>query len=68
MVSSKKLLPLLYDAVEKHERKMVRSSDVDTDIVVGVLQVVTLESYLLMICLDYLLWKSIDLIKKRVSH
>ena len=51
----------------KNTKAMVCSSDGDIDfldIVAGVLQGVTLASYMFIICQDYILWTSIDLIKE----
>ena len=50
----------------KNTKVKVRSPDGDPDffdIVVGVLQGDTLAPYLFIICLDYILFMSIDLIK-----
>ena len=55
----------------KNTKAIVRSLDGDTDfydIITGVLQVDTLASYLFIICLDYALWMSVDLVKKMFSH
>ena len=52
----------------KNTKAKVRSLDGDTDyfdIVTGVLQGDTLAPYLLIICQDYVLKKSIDLMKKK---
>ena len=51
----------------KNTKLKVCSPDEDTDyfdIIVGVLQRDTLASYLFIICLDYVLWMSIDLMKE----
>ena len=52
----------------KNMKARVYSPDGDSDffdIVAGVLQGDTLASYLFNICLDYVLWESIDLIKEK---
>ena len=49
----------------------VHSPDGDTDffdIVAGVLLEDTLAPYLFIICLDYVLWVSMDLMKKMAFH
>ena len=54
--------------VYKNTKVKVRSSDRDTDffdIVASVLKEDTLTSYLFIICLDYVLQTSIDLIKEK---
>ena len=51
----------------KNTKAMVYSPDGDTnffDIITKVLQRNTLTSYLFIICMDYILWTSIDLIKE----
>ena len=51
----------------KNTKAMVHSADGDTDffnIVAGILQGDTLAQYSLIICLDYILQTSIDLIKE----
>ena len=47
---------------------MVRSPDGDTDMVTGVLRGDTLVPCFFILCLDYVLWASINIIKKIVSH
>ena len=50
----------------KNTKVNVHSLNGDTDffyIVAGVLQADTISSYLFIICLDYVLWTTIDLIK-----
>ena len=50
---------------------MYHSPDGDTyffDVVAGILQGDTFAPHLLIICLDYVLWTSIDQIKKIVSY
>ena len=54
-----------------YKNTKVRAPDRDTDyidIVVGVLQGDTLALYLFIICLDYVLRTSIDLMKKMALH
>ena len=53
----------------KNMKAMVCSPNANTDffdIVTGVLQGDTLAPYLFMICLDYVLWMSVDLMKENV--
>ena len=54
----------------KNTKVKVRSSDGDTDffdMVAGVLQGDTLAPYLFIICLDYVLRTSIDLLKQNIK-
>ena len=53
--------------LSKNTKEMVCSLDGNTNffnIVAGVLQGDTLAPYLFIICLDYILWISVDLIKE----
>ena len=55
--------------LHKNTKVKVRSPDGDTDyldIIAGVLQGDTLASYLFIICLDYVLRTSLDLMKENV--
>ena len=55
----------------KNMKAIVRSLNGDADfhdLITGVLDWDTLEPYLLIICLDYVLWMSIDLINENDSH
>ena len=49
--------------IKKNVKVKVRSPDWDTDIVAGVLQGDKLSPYLFIICLDYVLRTSIDIMK-----
>ena len=53
--------------LNKNKKIKVHSPDGDTDffdIVAGVLQMDTLSPYQFIICLDYIVWMSIDLMKE----
>ena len=53
--------------LHKNSKAMVRSPDSDTDffdILAGVLQVDTFAPFLIIVCLDYVLRMSIDLMKE----